>query len=124
MAKRDHTGRTVAIVGGAVLAAWLLSRGKGWGFRGPGDAHAAGGPTRPARCVVWIRLEGFTVDGVVADLPTVIARCRAAGEAEVHATGDAITGVVWDTFKALRGARVTIYTPPNLEHTVRSEPRP
>jgi len=73
--------------------------------------------------VVWIRPEGITVDGVVADLPTVIARCRAAGEAEVHATGDAITGVVWDALKALRTAGVTIYTAANLEHTVRSEPR-
>jgi len=123
MAKRDHTGRTVAIVGGVALDRSHATRGKGWGFRGPGDARAAGGNVRPTRCVVWIRPEGFTVDGVVADLPTVVARCRAVGEAEVHATGDAITGVVWNTLKSLRAAGVTIYTAANLEHTVRSEPR-
>lgn len=120
MAKRDHTGRNVAILGGVALAAWLLFGGKGWGFGGSGQA----GASRPTRCVVWIRPEGLTVDGVAADLPTVIARCRAAGEAEVHATGDAITRVVWDTLKALRAAGVTIYTAANLESTVRLEPRP
>ena len=115
MAKREGMGRTVAILGGAAVAVWLLSRGKGWGFRGPGDAHAAGA-TRPSRCVVWIRPEGLTVDGVAADLPAVIARCRAAGEAEVHATGDTIHRVVRDTIQALHAARVTLYLAPNLSH--------
>lgn len=115
MAKRNRTGRTVAIVGGAALVAWLLSRGKGWGIRAPGEAQAAGA-TRPSRCVVWIRPEGLTVDGVAADLPTVIARCRAAGEAEVHATGDTIHRVVRDTIQALHAAGVTLYLAPNLSH--------
>jgi hypothetical protein len=117
MAKRERTGKTVAILGGAALAVWLLSRGKGWGVRAPGDAQAAGA-TRPLRCVVWIRPEGLTVDGVAADLPTVIARCRAAGEAEVHATGDTIHRVVRDTSAALHAAGVTLYAPPNLSHVV------
>lgn len=115
MAKREGTGRTVAILGGAALAVWLLSRGKGWGVRGPGDAQAAG-VTRPSRCVVWIRPEGLTVDGVAADLPAVIARCRAAGEAEVHATGDTIHRVVRDTIQALHAAGVMLYVAPNLSH--------
>jgi hypothetical protein len=122
MAKREGTGKTVAILGGAALAVWLLSRGKGSGVRGPGDVYAAG-TTRPSRCVVWIRSDGLSVDGVAADLSTVIAQCRAAGEAEVHATGGAITGVVWETLKALREAGVTIYAAPNLENTLRTEPR-
>jgi hypothetical protein len=113
MAKRERTGRTVAIVGGAALAVWLLSRGKG--RRGPGDAQAAGS-ARPSDCVVWIRPEGLTVDGVPADLPTVIARCRAAGEAEVHATGDTIHRVVRDTIQALHAAGVTLYLASNLSH--------
>jgi hypothetical protein len=54
----------------------------------------------------------------------VVARCRTVGEAEVHATGDAIPGVVWDTLKVLRAAGVTTYTAGNLESTVRLEPRP
>ncbi len=113
MAKRESMGRTVAILGGAALAVWLLSRGKGSGVRGPGDAQGA---TRPSRCVAWIRPEGLTVDGVVADLPAVIARCRAAGEAEVHATGDTIHRVVRDTIHALHAAGVTLYLAPNLSH--------
>jgi hypothetical protein len=115
MAKRERTGRTVAILGGVALVAWLLSRGKGWGLRAPGDAQAAGA-ARPSRCVVWIRPEGLTVDGVAADLPTVIARCRAAGEAEVHATGDTIHRVVRDTIQALHAAGVTLFLAPNLSH--------
>ncbi|MGE0404026.1 MAG: hypothetical protein AB7T06_45385 [Kofleriaceae bacterium] len=115
MAEPNRTGRTVAIVGGAALVAWLLSRGKGWGLRGPGDAQAAGA-ARQSRCVVWIRPEGLTVDGVAADLPTVIARCRAAGEAEVHATGDTIHRVVRDTVQALHAAGVRLYLAPNLSH--------
>jgi len=115
MAKRERTGKTVAILGGAALVAWLLSRGKGWGLRGPGHAQAAGA-TRPSRCVVWIRPEGLTVDGVAADLPTVIARCRAAGEAEVHATGDTIHRVVRDPIQALPAAGLPLYLAPNLSH--------
>lgn len=114
MAKRERTGKTVAIVGGAALVAWLLLRGKGSGLGGSGDAHA--GASRPSRCVVWIRPEGLTVDGVAADLPTVIARCRAAGEAEVHATGDTIHRVVRDTIQALHAAGVTLFLAPNLSH--------
>lgn len=115
MAKRGRTGKTVAILGGAALVAWLLSLGKGWGLRGPGHAEASGA-AHPSRCVVWIRPEGLTVDGVAADLPTVIARCRAAGEAEVHATGDTIHRVVRDTIQALHAAGVTLYLAPNLSH--------
>ncbi len=115
MAERERTGKTVAILGGAALIAWLLLRGKGWGVRGTGDANAAGAK-RPSRCVVWIRPEGLTVDGVAADLPTVVARCRAAGEAEVHATGDTIHRVVRDTVQALHAAGVRLFLAPNLSH--------
>lgn len=112
MAKQERVGKTVAILGGAALVAWLLSRGKGWGT---GDANAAGA-ARPSRRVVWIRPEGLTVDGVAADLPTVVARCREAGEAEVHATGDTIHRVVRDTIQALHAAGVTLYLAPSLSH--------
>ncbi len=97
-------------VGGG-FALWLLAKKKN-------AAHAA-----PAarRCVVWIRANAVEVDGVAADLPTVIARCRTAGAAEVHATGDAITGVVRNVLEALHAAGVTLYTPPDLTHIVPSE---
>lgn len=121
MARERKTGRTVAIVGGVALAAWLLSRGKGWGFRGPGTASGA---PRVSRCVVWIRPDGLTVDGVVADLPTVIGRCRAAGEAEVHATGDTLHRVVRDTVQALYDAGVKLYLAQNLTDIVPSRSLP
>jgi hypothetical protein len=123
MAEREHTGRTVALVGGAALAAWLLSRGKGWGFRSPGDGSSANADEArlPARCTVWIRADRIEVDGVAMDLPSAIARCRGVGAAEVRATGDAITRVVHEVLTSLHRAGVKLYTPPDLAHVVPSE---
>lgn len=114
MASRDQTGRNVLLVGGIGFAAWwLLSHGKGVGFRASGS-----GKPRPERVVVWIRANRLEIDGVVADLPTVVAKSREAGTAEVHATGDAITHVVSDVLKALDAAEVKLYTTPDLAHYV------
>lgn len=124
MAEREH-GRTVALVGGAGLVAWwLLARGKGWGFRSSGDGHANGTDIAqpPARRVIWVRADRIEVDGTAADLATVIAMCRAAGTAEVHATGDAITGAVSNVLKALKAACVKLYVTPDLAYLVPSEP--
>ena len=125
MAERAHTGRTVGLVGGAGLVAWwLLARGKGWGFRSSGDGNRAGTDTgqTPARCVVWVRADRIEIDGVAADLQTVVAKCRAAGAAEVHATGDAITGAVSNVLQALKAAGVKLYVPPDLAYLVPTEP--
>jgi hypothetical protein len=117
MSDRDHTGRNLALVGGAGLAAWwLLSRGKGWGFRRSPDEREGTSATH-ARVVVWIRGDRIEVDGVVADLPSVIARARAAGEAEVHATGAAIVRSVRDVVVGLRAAGVTVYLAGDLART-------
>jgi hypothetical protein len=125
MAERDRTGRTIVLVGGAgIVAWWLLSRGKGWGFRSPGDGHGKETDTaqRPARCIVWIRADRIEIDGVAADLPTVVAKGRQVGTAEVHATGDAITGAVINVLKALQAAGVKLYVTPDLAYIVPSEP--
>lgn len=120
MAARKRTGRTVVIVGGAALALWLLSRGTGWGFRGPvtgsGDATRAN-----ARVAVWVRADRIELDGTAVDLATVIERARVAGAAEVRATGDAITGVVWNVLRQLHAAGVSVYTTPDLSSVVPSE---
>lgn len=122
MAGERNTGRIVAIVGAAALAAWLLSRGKDWGFRGPGAGTDASGASRAgSRAVVWIRADRLEVDGTAADLPTVVDRSRAVGAVEVRATGDAITGDVWNVLKTLHAAGVTIYTTPDLSSVVPSE---
>jgi len=124
MAERKHTGRTVALVGGAALAAWwLLSRGNGWGFRSPGDGSGANADRMRSsgKCNVWIYAEGLTVDGVAADLPTAIEKCRAVGTAEVGATGDSITGVIHGVLKALQAAGVQLLLPSDLERLARLE---
>lgn len=113
MAERDHSGRKVALAGGAGLAALLLLfRGKGWAFGASGDGR------KPlTRRVVWVRADRIEVDGVAADLPTVIAKCRAAGEAEVHATGDAIMRNVRDVILGLRTAGVSVSLAGDLART-------
>lgn len=117
MAEREHTGRNLALVGGAGLAAWwLLFRGKGWGGRHSGDG-LEGTSTTQARRVVWVRGNRIEVDGVVSDLPSVIAKGRAAGEAEVHATGDAIVRSVRDVVTGLRAAGVIVYLAGDLART-------
>ncbi len=119
MAERDHTGRTVAVVGGAALATWwLLSRGNGWGFRSPGDGSGANGDGArvPVRCKVWIYPEGLTLDSKAADLPTVIETCRAAGTAEVGATGDSITRDIHAVLQALKAAGVKLLVRPDLSY--------
>jgi len=122
MAKSDHSN--VALVGGAgLLAYWLLSRGKGLGGPDHGGADANANPKRPAtRSKVWIRAKQLEIDGVAADLVTLVAKARGAGEAEVHATGDAITRVVQDVLVALHKAGVKLFVPPDLARVVPTEP--
>ncbi|MGE0397224.1 MAG: hypothetical protein AB7T06_10930 [Kofleriaceae bacterium] len=123
MANRDRNGRAIVLVGGAALAAWwLLSLGGGWGSGSPGTGR--GGDVTvalPERCVVWIRADRLEIDGVAADLATVIARCRLVGSAEVHATGDAVTRVVREVLTALHAAGVAIYAKPDLAYIVPAE---
>ncbi|MBL9012632.1 MAG: hypothetical protein JNL83_00555 [Myxococcales bacterium] len=109
----DHTGKKVAIVGGAgVLAWWLLGRGEGRAFGRAPDGDEGG--SRGARHVVWVRATRIELDGVPTDLPTVIAKCRESGVAEVHATGDATTRVVRDVLASLGSAGVKIYASPDV----------
>ena len=128
MADRErHTGRTVALVGGAALVAWLLLRGKGWGLGGSeGNGDGTHGPahaTPPATpCHVMIRADRIELDGTPADRATVVARCRDRGRAEVRATGDAITRSILDVLHALQQAGVGLYVAPNLERLLIAEP--
>ena len=123
MAHRDnHTGRNLVLVGGTALLFWLLLRGKGWGLGGGGGdgLGGAGGGTNvtptsneaPARCQVFIRGDHIDLDGTPADLPTVVARCRASGQADVNATGDAIVRAIADVVRALQSAGVLVSASP------------
>ncbi len=122
----SQTGRTLAVIGGgALLAWWLLRRGSGPGGRSSRDAtgtHGGGTPAPAARPRVWVRTARIEVDGVVADLPTVIARGRAAGAVDVHATGDAVTRVIRDVVSSLRAAGVAVYGAPDLVAIAPVEP--
>lgn len=113
VARRDRddlTGRTIAVVGGGALLVWLLLRGRGWGSGGPRPATArpAAEPGQPRRCHVRVSGSGIDLDGVRADLPTAIERCRAVGTAELIATGDAIGRVIADVVLALQAAGVDV----------------
>jgi hypothetical protein len=121
MRSRDrHTGQGIALVGGAALVAWLLwrrSRGGDGRSRGSG-MDATPSQAQPTPCLVWVRADRIDIDGARADLPTVVARCRAAGRAEVRATGAAITRSIIDVLAALNAAGVRVDASPDLAHLV------
>jgi hypothetical protein len=119
MAEHKPKDRTAILVGGAALIALLFSRGKGFGFRSPGDGRKTSGPLK--RRTVWIRAGRIELDGRATDFPTVVEKAREAGEIEVHATGDAITRVVREVLEALHAANVTIFAPPDLAYIVPAE---
>lgn len=128
----DHTARNVALVGGAALVVWLLFRGKGLGLGSGGgiglggaagsanNVAPAGQPATP--CRVWIRADGIEVDGTAADLPAVVARCRATGRADVTASGAAIVHVIADVVRALQAAGVGVSAPPDVWNTITAVP--
>ncbi len=120
---KDTPGRTVAIVGGGAFLLWLLMRGDGFGLgggygsdrSGSGDGAAPSAPSSPpAPCRVRIDAEGIELDGAPTDLDTMTDRCRAAGSAEVRATGAAIAGVIAEVVHALRAAGVTVWADPSV----------
>ncbi len=114
---RSHTGRNVAIVGGAAVLAWLLLRGAGWRLGGRSDAAGSGAATPtppPSPCRVWIRSTGLEVDGQLVDLPTLVRRCQVAGRADVRATGAAIVRTIDEVMDALRRAGIVVYASADL----------
>lgn len=122
---KDSTKRTVAIVGGGALLLWLLLRGNGFGLgRGHAGAAAASATADPTAtpCRVRIDGDGIEVDGERADVATTTARCRAAGAAEVRATGAAITGVIAEVLRALQGAGVRVSAAPEVWSTATAVP--
>lgn len=124
--KEKHTGRTVVLLGGAGLLAWLLLRGRAAGKgngKGASEGRGDGVPSRAvvpgSRCVVWIRAaDRLEIDAVVANLPTVVERCRAVESAEVHATGDARQGFVARVVAALSAAGIKMHLAHDLASVV------
>lgn len=136
---RSGGGGTVAVIGGGALLLWLLLRGKGWGWgggSGKGSGEGSGGgtsgagtasavteapaPVRPV-CQVFVRAQRIDLDGVPADLPTIVARCRASGRADVRATGGASVKSVEDVVGALQAAGVTVTASDSVWTTIQRE---
>lgn len=112
MARRDtRTGRTVVLIGGGALLAWLLLRGgKGWRFgSGHGAVHSPGQP-----CRVHVGEDHIRVDGQPATLTAAIVACQARGSAEVTASGAAIIGAINEVVVRLKKAGVRVYAEPDL----------
>ena len=115
-ANRDRTMTTAAVLGGGAALAWYLLGGRGLGGAGTRPAHSAAPPvtSRSPPCRVRIRHRTIELNDAPADLPTTIEACRAAGAAELTATGDAIVGVISETGRALHLAGVRVSTTPDL----------
>ena len=108
--KQNNTGRTIAVIGGGALLAWLLWRGRG---KGKGKGSGGDGDRSSASDVVevWVRSgDRVELDRVSSDLATVIARARAAGKARLHVAGDARQGWFENVTNALRAAGVDVWT--------------
>jgi len=108
--KQNNTGRTIAVIGGGALLAWLLWRGRGRGKGSSGEGDHTSAP-------VIVRVRGsdqIELDGVTSNLATMVARARAAGATRVFATGDARHGWIVQVIAALKAAGVAIDTAPSL----------
>ena len=112
--KQNNTGRTIAVIGGGALLAWLLWRGRG---KGKGKGKSSGGDGGHNSAPVIVRIRGsdpIELDGVSSDLATTVARARAAGATRVFATGDARHGWINQVIAALKAAGVAIDAAPSL----------
>ena len=101
---------TLATIGGGALLLWLLFGGKlgGLGRRQRGSEHATP-PVAARRPVVRTRAnDRIEVDGVIADLATMLVIARDAGSVELHTTGDARAGWVSKVYYALVDAGVEV----------------
>jgi hypothetical protein len=115
MSERKHRGGAIAVAGIVALLTWLLlgRRGGGWrraGRREGGGIQIGGGPP----CRVHLDENGVELDGVRADLSIVVSRCRAAGIADVTATGATIVRTIAEVLVALRDAGVVVRASPDL----------
>lgn len=129
MAERDpqnRTGGAVAVIGGGALLLWLLLRGRGWGLGGGGAGDGTGpagaganattaapSEARP-RCRVYLHSRGIDLDGTPADLPAVVARCRAGGGADLRTSGGSSVQTIVDVIRALQAAGVPVSAEPHI----------
>jgi hypothetical protein len=100
------------VLGAAVLAAFYLTCGRGWGLgkgagKGPGSGPGSGSVNAllsphdagPSRCHVRIAAAGIAVDGKPATVEEAVAACKGVEASEVLVTGGAREGD-WEDIKA------------------------
>lgn len=119
MTKKDKRRSRTSLIAAALvaLAVWLGWCGRGY-FLGGGDPGlgvekqeprpATADATR-ARCLLRVDAQGITIAGDRVDLPTAIARCQPAGEAELTVTGDARFGTVDELRADLEHAGIRVF---------------
>lgn len=113
--RRKQIGGGALVIGGAVLAWWLLHGADGLGF---GRAH--GGHDGEGETEIKLRVSeaGIEADGELVSMEDAVARAHAARNAIVVATGAARTGTVADLMRALLAAGVTVHATSDVWDTV------
>lgn len=111
--RRDGRGKWVAAGAGVAALLYLLTRrGESSLGSGGGGPTSAGEPLPP--CRVRVDAAAVEVDGARVDVPGAVAWCRAAGAADVTATGTAIVGTIAEVVRALRAAGVVVRADPSV----------
>lgn len=117
-AQDSKSGRTLLGIGAGALLALLLLGAGGWRLGrslGAGGGDSGTTPRQPGRpCRVHLVEGGIELDGLPADIQMTVSRCRAAGVADVTATGAAIVGAITEVLEALRAAGVVVRASPDL----------
>ncbi len=124
----DHTALVLALGAGAGLGLWALLRDESAENPPPSalPPRAAPAPvvaTFPP-CALRLDAKGLTADGVAIDVPAAVARCRAAGRADLVLADDAPSAAYADLSAALAAAGILIAQRRNARRGRRGRQRP
>lgn len=78
----------------------------------PAPTTTATAAQNPAPCAIRLDAAGLTANGVLVDVPSVVARCQNAGAAELTLAGDAPTAAYLELAAALQRAGITLRLAP------------
>lgn len=106
MSNDNNTALTVALGAGAGLGLWYLLRDDETADDG-GASEAAPAP-QSAPCSLRLDANGLTADGAAIDVPTAVAKCQAAGRADLVIGDDAPSTVSAELSAAFGTAGILI----------------